>query len=272
MKKGFISFIIILLFAGFIFYLGFVSFRVPVGKYGVMTSKTSGVYQKIIENEKFCWRWEKVIPKNAEIYVFEKKSCVFEQSFSGELPSGKIYSSLVKGEPDFSYSFDFEIYLSVKPENLIQLVDAQNLTGQKSLEEYLQKISAKISQELSQYIIKMNENTVIASYNVPEIIENLNLNNKYDFVTVDEILIKNASVPDLNLYNLAKESYKKLQAEIDVNLAEYAKQHAQKIIENENSVKKLSKIGEMLKQYPELNSLLSNASASEVLKALNDLK
>ena len=51
MKKGFISFIIILLFAGFIFYLGFVSFRVPVGKYGVMTSKTSGVYQKIIENE-----------------------------------------------------------------------------------------------------------------------------------------------------------------------------------------------------------------------------
>ncbi len=149
---------------------------------------------------------------------------------------------------------------------------AQNLTGQKSLEEYLQKISAKISQELSQYIIKMNENTVIASYNVPEIIENLNLNNKYDFVTVDEILIKNASVPDLNLYNLAKESYKKLQAEIDANLAEYAKQHAQKIIENENSVKKLSKIGEMLKQYPELNSLLSNASASEVLKALNDLK
>ena len=118
----------------------------------------------------------------------------------------------------------------------------------------------------------MNENTVIASYNVPEIIENLNLNNKYDSVTVDEILIKKASVPDLNLYNLAKESYKKLQSEIDANLAEYVRQHAQKIIENENPVKKLSKIGEMLKQYPELNSLLSNASASEVLKALNDLK
>ena len=60
MKKGFISFIIILLFAGFIFYLGFVSFRVPVGKYGVMTSKTSGVYQKIIENENSVKKLSKI--------------------------------------------------------------------------------------------------------------------------------------------------------------------------------------------------------------------
>lgn len=272
MKKGFIGTIIILLFSGFVFFLGYVSFQVPSGKAGVMVSKTSGTYGQIIENDRFCWRWERIIPKNAKIFIFDRTSKLFTQSFSGELPSGKIYSALIKGEPDFSYRFEFEIYLSPDLEKLPELVSEQNLTGQDSLEEYMNKMSAKISQEMSQHIIKMNENTVIASYNVPEIIEKLELRKKYDFINIDEIFIKTASVPDLNLYALAKSSYEKFQQQVDKNLSEYAAQHAKKIMEDENSVKKLSKIGEMLKKYPELNSLLSNPSSSEVLKALNELK
>ncbi len=108
MKKGFISFIIILLFAGFIFYLGFVSFRVPVGKYGVMTSKTSGVYQKIIENEKFCWRWEKVIPKNAEIYVFEKNPASLSSRFQENCRLEKSIQALLRA------SLIFPIPLTLK--------------------------------------------------------------------------------------------------------------------------------------------------------------
>ena len=272
MKKGFISTIIILLFAGFVFYLGYVSFQVPSGKNGVMVSKTSGTYKQVIENDRFCWRWEKIIPKNAKICVFDRTPVLFVQSFSGELPSGKIYSSLIKGEPDFSYKFEFDIYLSPRLETLPELVSEQNLTDQASLEEYLQKLATKISQELSQHIIKMNENTVVASYDVPEIIEKLELRKKYSFINIDEIFIKSASVPDLNLYGLAKSSYENFQHQVDQKLAEYADQYAKKIMEDENSLKRLSKIGEILKTYPELNSLLSNSSSSEVLKALNDLK
>ena len=76
----------------------------------------------------------------------------------------------------------------------------------------------------------------------------------------------------MNLYGLAKSSYENFQHQVEQKLAEYADQYAKKIMEDENSLKRLSKIGEILKTYPELNSLLSNSSSSEVLKALNELK
>ncbi len=272
MKKVIASIIIILLFAGFVFYLGFVSFKIPVGKYGVMVSKTSGVYKSLLENGKFCWRWEKVIPKNAEIYIFDKEEKLFNESFTGELPSAKIYSSFVKGEPDFSYNFDFELFLKLKPEKLIELVENQNVTTEESLENFLQKTADKISRELSQYIIDLNENTVIASYDVPSIIQKLNLDSKYEFVSIQEVSLKKAVVPDLNLYNFAKNSYQNFQKEVDSKLKELSEQQAQKIMQDESSVKQLSKIAELLRQYPELNNLLTNENASEFFKALKDLK
>ena len=43
-------------------------------------------------------------------------------------------------------------------------------------------------------------------------------------------------------------------------------------MQDESSVKQLSKIAELLRQYPELNNLLTNENASEFFKALKDLK
>ena len=272
MKKGIISTIIILLFAGFVFYLGFVSFKIPVGKYGVMVSKTSGVYKELLQNGKFCWRWEKIIPRNAKIYVFDGESRKYTQSFTGELPSAKIYSAFVKGEPDFSYSFDFEIYLSLDPQKLVDFVRQENITDETALNEYLEKTAEKISRDLSQHIIELNENTVIASYDVPQMLEKLNLTQKYDFVEVQEVFLKKANVPDLNLYKLAKTSYQTFQTNVDDNLKILAKQQAEKIMQNETSMKQLSKIAEILRQYPELNTLLTNGNAADFFKALKDLK
>ena len=44
MKKALASLIILILFGGVVFYLGWVQFDVPIGNYGLMLSKTSGVY------------------------------------------------------------------------------------------------------------------------------------------------------------------------------------------------------------------------------------
>ncbi|WP_147614707.1 hypothetical protein [Treponema pectinovorum] len=272
MKKGFISIVIVLLFSGFVFYLGFVSFSVPAGKYAVMTSKTSGVYKSVIENSKFTWRWEKVIPKNASLYVFSLEPYVCRKSFTGALPSADIYSSLVMGNPDFKYKFDFDIYLKIEKENLVDLVKNENVKNQEELDNFLEATGAKISQDLSQYIIKMNENTVIASYDIQEILKDLDFSKKYPLVKVTSVTVKNASVPDLNLYNIAKNSYEKFQDLIDKKLAEAANEQSQRIMSDERSLKKLEKIGELLKKYPELNSLFSNSTTAEVIKSLNELK
>jgi len=118
----------------------------------------------------------------------------------------------------------------------------------------------------------MNENKVIAVYDLPAILNQMNIQAKYADVTVKEVFVKNASVPDIRLYKIAQNSYEKFQAVVDSELAVFAKEHAQTIMAEERSVKKLTQIGEMLKQYPELNNLLSNGSAADVLKALNELK
>ena len=76
----------------------------------------------------------------------------------------------------------------------------------------------------------------------------------------------------MELYNLARESVKKFQLKVDDELLLEAKEQAEKILSDERSVKKLAKIGQMLKDFPELNSLLSNGNTAEVLKALNELK
>lgn len=269
--KGVLSALILLVFAGFVFFLGYASIRVPVGKYGVMISKTGGVYPSLIENGSFCWRWELVVPRNAEICIFSLDSRHFTRSFNGALPSADIYSKLIQGNPDFSYSFEFDIYLSVGKENLVPLASGNNIKDDSGLDNYLSAVSEKIARDISQKIIEMNENTVIASYNVPEIISSLDLSSKYQGVEISDIAVKKASVPDLNLYNIAKESYQKFQSEVDSSLSEYAKTHAQALIDDEKSVKKLEKIGEILQKYPELNSILSSGSSADVLKALSEL-
>lgn len=269
--RGVLSALIVLIFAGFVFFLGYASIRVPVGKYGIMSSKTGGVYPEVIENGNFCWRWELVIPKNAEIFIFTPASHHFSRSFNGALPSAEIYSRLVQGNPDFSYSFDFDIYLSVNKENLAALASANSLKSDDDLDSYLSGVSEKIARDISQKIIEMNENTVIASYNVPEILSSLDLGSKYKPVEISDVFVKKASVPDLALYNLAKSSYQKFQAEVDASLSDYAKAHAETIIDDEKSVKKLEKIGEVLQKYPELNTILSNGSSADVLKALSEL-
>ena len=76
----------------------------------------------------------------------------------------------------------------------------------------------------------------------------------------------------MELYNLARESVKKFQLKVADELLLEAKEQAEKILSDERSVKKLAKIGQMLKDFPELNSLLSNGNTAEVLKALNELK
>lgn len=271
MKKGIFCAIIILLFLGFVFYLGLVSVKVPAGSYGILQSRTSGVTPKIIENGVFSWQWEAVIPKNAVIHTFTKEKFRSNQKIRGALPSADIYSSLVKGNPDFSYSFDFDITLEVIPESVVTLLKNGEISSQNSLNSYLSEIAEKIADSLCRHLIDSNEENLVALYDIPSALEKLNFAEKYKSVKICDVIMKNASIPDVHLYKIARNSYEKFQALVDSNIGEAASVQAERILTDERSVQKLTKIGELLKQYPELNALLSNGSTADVLKALNDL-
>lgn len=272
MKKGIVSVIIILLFGAAVFYFGLVNMKVPAGQYGIMVSKTGGVNENIIENGKLMWRWEALLPTNVEIHKFDHGIFHSSQSLKGSLPSAEIYTSLIKGDPDFSYSFDYEISLLVTPENVVQLLKNGTVNSNESLKTYLEENAEKIAFDLSKNIIEQNAENLVTVFDVEPAVEQLKKSKKFEYIDVKDVVLKKAKIPDVRLYKIARKSYEKFQDMVDALLGEAAKEQAQKILADERSVNRLTKIGEVLKKYPDLNNLLSNGGSAEVLKALNNLE
>ena len=98
------------------------------------------------------------------------------------------------------------------------------------------------------------------------------MSKKFEYIDVKDVVLKKAKIPDVRLYKIARKSYEKFQDMVDALLGEAAKEQAQKILADERSVNRLTKIGEVLKKYPDLNNLLSNGGSADVLKALNNLE
>ena len=136
-RSFFVCFIILVLFSGTLFFIGWTQFRVKADTAGVLVSKTGGVNENVIEGGEFSWHWEFLLPTNAQLRLFSTKPVMVEKRISGELPSGSVYAGLYKNSPDFSYNFDFLISAAVSKDSLPSLVKDGSLTDQNSLEKYI---------------------------------------------------------------------------------------------------------------------------------------
>ena len=70
-RKLIIITLIVLVCAAAVFFFGWTQFSVPAGKYGVMLSKSGGYYPQAVIPGNFTWRWERIVPTNAQILVFD---------------------------------------------------------------------------------------------------------------------------------------------------------------------------------------------------------
>ena len=83
--KNLICFIILLLFAGFVFLVGWTQIKVKPGYIGVVESKTGGIDKDIIIPGSFSWHKEFLIPTNARINTFENKPYNCTKTISGKI-------------------------------------------------------------------------------------------------------------------------------------------------------------------------------------------
>ena len=102
-------FIILLVFAGVCFYIGWITFLVKPGYCAVMSSKTSGIYEKPIMPGVFTWRWERLLPTNVSLETFDLAPFKSTQVVSGSLPSSKIYDEFSGVKHNFDYNFKFNL-------------------------------------------------------------------------------------------------------------------------------------------------------------------
>lgn len=145
--KNLICFIILLLFAGFVFLVGWTQIKVKPGYIGVVESKTGGIDKDIIIPGSFSWHKEFLIPTNARINTFENKPYNCTKTISGKRYGGS------------DYSFTFQISLSYLPQLIVDLMKENKISSQEDLNEYLDGVAAYLAQRASElYLSKFVQN------------------------------------------------------------------------------------------------------------------
>lgn len=274
MKKFLVFFTLFILVSCTVFYFGVTNLKIKNDEYGILVSRISGVKDNVIESGKFNWCWEVLIPKNTSLIKIPKKAILFSNLTEGSLPSSEIYSNQIKGNPDFSYSFEYELYISLQPKSAIELVKNGSITNSDDVKLYLERISKSACADITKFLINKNtdsEDKMSSIINSEQIIADSDIMEKYNNVNFSEIYVKNAKMPDLKLYSLAEKSFKDFQFLVDSELSKSANLQARKILDDTRSIQKLAQLGEVLKKYPELSTILSNGDSANVLNALNNL-
>ena len=136
--KNFICFIILLIFAAFVFLVGWTQIKVKPGYIGVVESKTGGIDKDLIIPGSFSWHKEFLIPTNASIKTFENKPYNCTKTISGKRWQGS------------EYSFTFQISLSYLPQVISDLLKEGRISSQEDLNEYLDGVAAYLAQRASE--------------------------------------------------------------------------------------------------------------------------
>lgn len=129
--RALISILLLLGAAGAIFVAGWIQILLPPATYGVLFSKTGGFDPRVMAPGVFVWRWERVIPNNVTLFLFEVQPHSIETRLSGELPSAEAVAGMLPGAAgadDFRYQAAVTVTFAVRPEALPALVSREGLT------------------------------------------------------------------------------------------------------------------------------------------------
>ncbi len=275
MKKFFVSVIIIAIFAGILLFIGWTQFSIPSGTTGVMISKTGGIHPSAIIPGEFTWRWERLLPTNTEIRVFSMYPKTVTSTLSGSLPSAEIYSPMLEGRPDFSYSFTVSLDLQLKQGSLPSFVRRTNALGQDELHEYLTTKAQEAAKDVLDYILNSQKNNSLSalsiSYDTDAILKSLLASSKYSDITFDSVHIQTVKLPDVELYLLAKEAYTTYQDKVRGALTSLTNDQSVQSAEDYLHIERFSRWGKVLEDYPILIDFIA-VSKEDSIGALEALK
>ena len=275
MRRFFANLIVLVVAAAAVFFVGWVQFAVKPGNCAVMVSKTGGVHEKPVLGGVFTWRWERLLPTNLSLRMFETAPYESRKTVSGKLPSAEMYAAQLFQKADFSYRIDMKIQLSVQPQQMVALVRERDLKGQEELESYLEVKADLAARAVAEYLLaglegllgdplalSGDELAAVATANRSDF-------NGFSLVSVD---IVSASLPDLGLYMLARESFINYQARFDAEKEEKLSMQVKEHIEQDRILTQLEVLGSLLQKYPQLDELSKNGDITSLLNALRNFR
>lgn len=199
--KNFICFIIILLFAGFVFFTGWTQIKVKPSNIGVVQSKISGISDDLVIPGNFSWHKEFLIPTNAVLNQFEYKPFNTEKTISGKRTSYNNPDSL---ENVLDYSFTYKISLSYTPEVILDLLKENTISNQGDFETYLEGVCAYLSQRATDYyLIKYRDDYLFnpESVKFEELLNAISFYKEYPQFDINFFAISDYKLPYYSVYD-----------------------------------------------------------------------
>lgn len=270
-KRFFFNVLLLIIFAAVVFFIGWITFLVKPGTVGVMESKTSGLYEQPVLPGQFVWRWERLLPTNVTMHVFNVSAFETTSVVSGKLPSAALYRAQLDPSPDFSYRVELKISLAPDAEKLVSLVKTHLVADDSELNLWLHKRADEFAAGCADYLMKQYSTDsvvpkTLSSAQIAQIVSELGPD--FKGVTVSDVAVVSAVLPDLSLYEKGKASYTAYQERIAALLLEKASDQAATLAEEDRTMAQLERFGQLLSKYPQLEELSKQGGITDIIAAL----
>ena len=254
MKKFLVTLIILVILGGVAFIFGWVQFSVPLGKYGVIISKTHGIDPNLVRSGEFRWVWYKLIPTNVKIAIFSLNHSKYPINLSSSLASGDTYASFAGiTNADFSWSLRGEISFNIKPETLVALTQKNNLSSQEDLDSYLQNAAKEIEiiilREFSSASMDSERLERIMSGNADAELER-EIKIKFPEIQAFSLIINSVKYPDFVLYRQIRLLYEDFMVGHREYLSSSFSRRAENLINTQLRFEELERYGDLFTRYP----------------------
>jgi hypothetical protein len=253
--------IVLLGLGGAVFFLGWVHLTVPPGSYGVMRTKTHGVYPELIQDGKFRWVWYKLIPTNAVIFVYSPNRVERSFTISGALLSSDLYRRFASLDVDFSYELNCSLVFRIDPESLPALAESREIEGQDDLEALEASTAAEIesfiSRRLNEY--QKEPETLLAAGFSERLKQEISA--AFPGIGVLDITLNTVKLPDFTLYDSLRLLYQDYVDRQRQLMTEDMREAALRNMTIQLRLDELTRYGELLTKYPILLQYLGMENA-----------
>ena len=267
MKAFLIILVILVILAGVVFYFGWLQIHLPSEHYAVVFTKTGGYDEEVIRPGEFSWRWQRLIPTNMTLYIFDLHPRSQEISFQGSLPSAELYSSILPENPDFSYRGEIDAIFTIAPESLPALVAEEKLLPDQ-LDDFFKAKAQMLSDSVLESLQETNTDPA-DSQALNRRVER-ELASAAPDLQISNLKVRVKHIPDYDLYELARASYRELVQTRDRSRGEAVARLAEEQVRAENAraqerakLDALREYGQLLEEHP----ILLKAMAVQKLSA-----
>ncbi|OQY35007.1 MAG: hypothetical protein B6241_02475 [Spirochaetaceae bacterium 4572_59] len=246
-----LTFLILIGFAGFVFYRGWIQLSIPENHYALGFSKTGGYESSLMKAGDFNWRWENLFPSNMTLHIFELPWESSELSLSGILPSGEEYATILPEKSAFNFKLKVSIKYRLNPENISQFIqeeDFQYTDIETWYDDFSRKSENVVMTALSE-LLKETEDSDIKDLE-KKIKEKLK--SEFPESEIRDLTILNWSIPDISLYNETKNIYFTGIKASRAYSSELEKQNAELESQLSSKMELLKDYGQILTDYPVL--------------------